>query len=178
MAHKVKIRYVNYHGSLCQRTLNPHDIQAIEELTGHNGKHAELNHSTNRLADELINFYLHKGLNIIENPINTIIINNSIQGKVAMSPSQSNSTNNQASEIYETKIFDHQRMYVTPIFEKLSVSPISLEEDNSIETIFLISSKNVREISSTNVRQILSLAGDVSNFMSTEIISYINSLKT
>ena len=49
--------------------------------------------------------------------------------------------------------------------------------DNSIETIFLISSKNVREISSTNVRQILSLAGDVSNFMSTEIISYINSLK-
>ena len=50
--------------------------------------------------------------------------------------------------------------------------------DNSIETIFLISSKNVREISSTNVRQILSLAGDVSNFMSTEIISYINSLKT
>ena len=50
--------------------------------------------------------------------------------------------------------------------------------DNSIETIFLISSKNVREISSTNVRQILSLAGDVSNFMSNEIISYINSLKT
>lgn len=50
--------------------------------------------------------------------------------------------------------------------------------DNSIETIFLISSKNVREISSTNVRQILSLAGDVSNFMSTDIISYINSLKT
>jgi hypothetical protein len=28
------------------------------------------------------------------------------------------------------------------------------------------------------VRQILSLAGDVSNFMSTDIISYINSLKT
>jgi pantetheine-phosphate adenylyltransferase len=50
--------------------------------------------------------------------------------------------------------------------------------DNSIETLFLISSKSVREISSTNVRQILSLAGDVSNFMSTEIISYINSLKT
>ncbi|MBT7521367.1 MAG: pantetheine-phosphate adenylyltransferase, partial [Nitrospina sp.] len=50
--------------------------------------------------------------------------------------------------------------------------------DNSIETIFLISSKNVREISSTNVRQILSLAGDVSKFISTEIISYINSLKT
>lgn len=135
MAHKVKIRYVNYHGSLCQRTLNPHDIQAIEELTGNPGKHAELNHSKNRLADELINFYLHKGLNIIENPINTIIINNSIQGKVATSPSQSNSTNNEANELYETKIFDHQRMYVTPIFEKLSVSPISLEEDNSIETI-------------------------------------------
>ena len=50
--------------------------------------------------------------------------------------------------------------------------------DNSIETIFLISSKSTREISSTNVRQILSLAGDVSNFMSTEIIAYINSLKT
>ena len=29
--------------------------------------------------------------------------------------------------------------------------------DNSIETIFLISSKNVREISSTNVRQIYRL---------------------
>ena len=49
--------------------------------------------------------------------------------------------------------------------------------NNSIETIFLISSKNVREISSTNVRQILSLNGDVSNFMSDQIISYIKSLK-
>ena len=49
--------------------------------------------------------------------------------------------------------------------------------NNSIETIFLISSKNVREISSTNVRQILSLAGDVRNFMSKEINSYIKALK-
>jgi len=49
--------------------------------------------------------------------------------------------------------------------------------DNLIETIFLISSKSVREISSTNVRQILSLGGNVSHFMSSEVVSYINSLK-
>ena len=47
----------------------------------------------------------------------------------------------------------------------------------SIETIFLTSSKNVREVSSTNVRQILSLDGDISHFVSKEIFSYIRALK-
>ena len=67
---------------------------------------------------------------------------------------------------------------VNPLNDEAQNALMNKTLDNSIETIFLISSKNVREISSTNVRQILSLAGDVSNFMSNEIISYINSLKT
>jgi len=49
--------------------------------------------------------------------------------------------------------------------------------DKEVETLLLVSSDSVKSISSTIVRQILSLDGDTSKFLSSEVNNYLKNIK-
>jgi pantetheine-phosphate adenylyltransferase len=49
--------------------------------------------------------------------------------------------------------------------------------DKEVETLLLASSDSVKSISSTIVRQILSLDGDTSKFLSSEVNNYLKNIK-
>jgi pantetheine-phosphate adenylyltransferase len=46
--------------------------------------------------------------------------------------------------------------------------------DNKIETVFMIPQENYSNISSSIVREIISLKGDISKFVPSEIIEYLD----
>jgi phosphopantetheine adenylyltransferase len=48
--------------------------------------------------------------------------------------------------------------------------------NNNIETFFLSSLNNFKAISSSNVKEIYKLGGDISKFVSNETLSYLKSL--
>jgi len=56
------------------------------------------------------------------------------------------------------------------------ISSMNYMMNNNIETFFLPSSDNFKAISSSRVREIFELGGDISKFVSNETLSYLKSL--
>ena len=85
---QLKLRFINYHGSLTQSNLSSREENKINELNMNFGKYKTQPWNKSRTGNDLIEFYINKGLNVLQHPEDTIIVNNTRQGLIATSKSE------------------------------------------------------------------------------------------
>ena len=77
--------------------------------------------------------------------------------------------------LIEKKIFNVLRgiRSVTDYEFELQIANMNKKLDKKIETVFMIPNENYSSISSSIVREIINLKGDISKFVPNEVIEYL-----